>query len=261
MLKQEILERFGGISRLYGEPALEKFTKSHVAIIGIGGVGSWAVEALARSGIGKITMIDLDEICITNINRQLHATVTNIGAQKTTAMAERVRAINPDCEIIIEHRFYSEKNSESILSQKFDYIIDAIDQLWSKAHLIAQCKQLGVPLVVCGGTGGLKDATKLQIDDVVKVHNDPLIKKVRNILRSHYHFPKANNYDAKKFGVECIFSSESPVYPTCDGNVSTQRDAAQKSKLNCTVGFGSATHMTATVGLYAVQQCLKQLSK
>jgi len=261
MLSTSTAERFGGIARLYGEQALENFQNSHVCVVGIGGVGSWSVEALARSGVGAITMIDLDEICITNINRQLHAMDGQIGKQKSDAMKERVIAINPDCKITCEYTFYSTKNAESLLDKNFDYLIDAIDRVISKTHLIASCKKREIPVVVCGGTGGLTDPTKIEVKDMAKIHNDALLKQVRTDLRKHHGFPKANNYQAKKFGVECIFSSETPVFPTCEGGVSEQRSEQQDTRLNCSSGFGSITHMTATVGLFAAQRCLAHLAK
>ena len=151
MLSSTTVERFGGIARLYGVKALETFQNSHICVVGIGGVGSWSVEALVRSGIGAITMIDLDEICITNINRQLHAMDGQVGKQKSDAMAERIKAINPECKIHCEYTFYSEKNAENLLSANFDYVIDAIDHVKAKTHLIATCKAKQLPVVICGG--------------------------------------------------------------------------------------------------------------
>ena len=254
-------ERFGGIARLYGEAVLEKFLHSHVCVIGIGGVGSWTVEALARSGVGAITMVDLDEICVTNINRQLHAMDGEIGKQKTDAMAERIAAINPECKVVCEQRFYNEKNADSILAGEFDVMVDAIDHVKAKVHLIHQCKTRKLPIVVCGGAGGLTDASQIKVDDMSKVYNDGLIKQVRNQLRQFHGFPKGGAKKVKKFGIECIFSSESPVFPTCDGGVSEKREAGQERRLNCASGYGSITHMTATVGMLAADRCLRILAK
>ena len=149
--------RFGGIERLYGKKAMEKFHNSHVCVVGIGGVGSWIVEALARSGIGQITMIDLDEICVTNINRHLHAMDGEIGKQKTAAMADRVHAINPECNITCLETFFSHRNADEILDQGFDYVIDAIDRVPAKALLLAGCHQRSIPVISCGGAGGPGD--------------------------------------------------------------------------------------------------------
>lgn len=260
MLNQSTIERFGGIARLYGTSILERFQDSHVCVMGIGGVGSWAVEALARSGIGQITMVDLDEICISNINRQLHAMDGDIGKQKTEVMAERVRAINPDCLIVCEQKFYSKKNAEELLSPQFDFLIDAIDLVLEKTHLLAESHKRHIPLVTCGGAGGLTDPTKIKISDLSKAHNDNLLKQVRTKLRQDHGFPKGKQNKVKKLGIECIFSSESPVFPTCDGEVSTTPDRELGTKLNCISGFGSVTHMTATIGLHATQRCLHHLA-
>lgn len=261
--------RFSGIARLYGEAALQKFHQAHVCVIGIGGVGSWTVESLARSGVGRITMVDLDEICITNINRQLHAMDGEIGRQKTAAMASRIHAINPDCQVNCLETFFSERNADKILSLDFDFLVDAIDHAKAKSLLLASCHQRGIPVVACGGAGGLTDPSRIQINDLSRCYNDALLNQVRRKLRSRYGFPAGadpkKKIKAKKFGIDCIFSSESPVYPQCDGSVSPQRPAAQDTtggnRLNCASGFGSITHMTATVGLFATSHCLNTLAK
>jgi len=264
-------QRFGGIARLYGESALENFKSAHVCVVGIGGVGSWSVESLARSGVGTITMVDLDEICITNINRQLHAMDGEIGRQKTAAMASRIRAINPDCRVNCHETFFTKRNASEILDQGFDYVIDAIDQTLPKSLLLASCHQRNIPIISCGAAGGLTDPTQIRIDDLSKSFNDPLLNQVRKNLRKLYGFPQGadpkKKIKPKKFGIECIFSSESPVYPQCDGSVSHQRPPLpkngenQSARLNCNSGFGSITHMTATVGLFATSRCLKKLAE
>lgn len=256
-LSQVTLDRFGGIARLYGEAALEKFSLAHVSVIGIGGVGSWAVEALARSGVGKITMVDLDEVCVTNINRQLHAMDGEIGKQKTDAMKERIQLINPECEVICEQTFYNEKSSDRLLSGDIDFVIDAIDLMMQKTLLIAECKRRGIPVVTCGGAGGKLDPSTIRIRDIAKVTRDALLHKVRTRLRSKYGFPKAVNLKAPKFGVEAIFFDESAVFPAAE-ECDTQPESM---RLNCASGFGSATHMTATLGLFAAQRALEQLTK
>lgn len=256
-LSESTINRFGGIARLYGTHALERFTQSHVAVIGVGGVGSWAAESLARSGIGKITMVDLDEICVTNINRQLHSMDGEVGKQKTDAMAERIRLINPECEVICEQTFFNEKTSDRLLSQGYDYVIDAIDLMMQKAFLIAECKQRGIPVVCCGGAGGKTDPSTIKVSDIANVSNDALIHKVRTRLRTKFGFPKAVNYKAPKFNIEAIYFEESAIFPEaqeCDTDESTSM------RLNCASGFGSVTHMTATQGLFAASRVLKNLA-
>lgn len=259
-LSDTATERFGGIARLYGAAALEKFSRAHVAIIGIGGVGSWAVEALARSGVGKITMVDLDEVCITNINRQLHAMDGEIGKQKTDAMLDRIKLINPECEVICEQTFYNEKTSDRLLSGNIDFVIDAIDLMMQKTLLIAECKKRNIPVVTCGGAGGKLDPTSIKVSDIAKVTRDALLHKVRTRLRSKFGFPKAVNLKAPKFGVEAIFFDQPAVFPDAD-ECDTEQSNGQSMRLNCASGFGSVTHMTATLGLFAAQRALKQLAK
>lgn len=260
--------RFGGIERLYGKAAMEKFSKAHVCIVGIGGVGSWAVEALARSGIGKITMIDLDEICVTNINRQLHAMDSEIGRQKTAAMASRISGIHPECEVVCLESFFNQRNADEILDQGFDYVIDAIDRVQSKSLLLDGCYKRDIPVISCGGAGGLRDPSQIKIDDISRCYNDSLMNHVRVNLRRKYGFPAGpdakKKRKLKKFYIDCIFSSECPVYPQCDGEVSTQRPdnlKAADTRINCVSGLGSITHMTATFGFFAVSRCLAYLSE
>ena len=258
VLSQSTIDRFGGIARLYGTPALEKFTQAHVAVIGIGGVGSWAAESLARSGIGKITMVDLDEICVTNINRQLHAMDGDIGKQKTDAMAERIRLINPECEVTCEQTFFNEKTSSRLLSQGYDFVIDAIDLMMQKAFLIAECHQRDIPVITCGGAGGKTDPSNIRVADIAKVTRDALIHKVRTRLRTKFGFPKAVNLKAPKFNIEAVFYDESAIYPEADDCDTEQPNSM---RLNCATGFGSVTHMTATLGLFAAQRALDHLAK
>lgn len=264
-LSESTISRFGGIARLYGTRVLQRFTHSHVAVIGIGGVGSWTVEALARSGIGAITMVDLDEICITNVNRQLHAMDNNVGQQKTYAMEARVKAINPECQVTVFNSFYSERSAENFFSQTYDFVIDAIDQVKEKTHLIAECTKRAIPVVSCGAAGGLRDPSQIKIADITRVTNDPLIAQLRTKLRSQYGFPKGDaRKKPKKFGVQAIYSTEQAMFPQCDGSVSPQRPTQSNGKdmrLNCASGYGSITHMTATVGHFAAERALHHLSQ
>lgn len=254
--------RFSGISRLYGEAALERFLNARVAIVGIGGVGSWTVEALARSGVGHLTLIDLDEICLSNVNRQLHAMDGQIGRLKTSAMAERVRAIHPDAAVEEKQTFYSEKNADELLAGGFDVVIDAIDAVRQKCHLIAACKERGIPVVTCGAAGGRRDPSCIQVADLALTSQDALLLQTRKNLRAHHGFPKApTGKKIKKFGVTAVFSTEAPVFPQCDGTVSCERPEGTNLRLNCESGYGTATPVTATFGLIAAAQALEILRR
>lgn len=254
--------RFGGIARLYGQAALEKFLGARVAVIGIGGVGSWAVESLARSGIGHLTLVDLDEICVTNVNRQLHAMDGQIGRQKADAMADRARAIHPGCEVEILHTFFTERNAAEILDRGFDAVLDAIDSLKHKALLIAECRKRGIPLVTCGGAGGKRDATRIRVTDLAQSGKDALLHQLRRKLRADHGFPKTPMGEKPEpLGIDAVFSDEPPVFPQCDGSVAGEKPEGADLRLSCESGYGTATHVTATFGLIAAGRVLERLAE
>ncbi len=250
--------RFGGIARLYGTAALERFRRAHVCVIGIGGVGTWVVEALARSGIGQLTLIDLDDICVSNTNRQLPAMSGLFGQMKVAAMKERVLAINPECVVNTIEDFVAEDNLEAMLGQGYDYVVDAIDSVKTKAAIIHWCRRRKIPLMVTGGAGGQTDPTQIKIDDLSRTTQDPLAAKVRNILRKDYGFPKPG----KKFGVDCVYSTEALVYPQADGSVCGTKPEAGESpvRLDCEGGFGAVTPVTGTFGFVAASRVLRKLA-
>jgi tRNA threonylcarbamoyladenosine dehydratase len=256
-----IHHRFGGIARLYGQVALERFFTARVAVIGVGGVGSWAVESLARSGIGHLTLVDLDEICVTNVNRQLHAMDGHIGRQKTEAMAERARAIHPGCEVEIVPRFFNEGSAAEILDAGFDAVIDAIDYARHKSLLVAECHKRGIYAVTCGGAGGRRDPTRIRVTDLAYSGMDPLLLQLRRGLRNDYGFPKTPRHqEPTLFGIDAVYSDEAPFYSHCDGTVSKDRPEEISLRLNCASGFGTATHLIASFGLIAAGRVLERLA-
>ncbi len=246
-MTEDYLNRFGGIGRLYGVAALEKFSKSHVMVIGLGGVGSWTVEALARSGVGKLALVDLDDLCITNVNRQIHAVSGTVGQPKASALAERVRLINPEAEVRVHQSFYTEQTSEKLLGNEPHAVVDAIDSLQPKCHLLASCRDLKIPVISSGGAGGRTDATKVQLDDLSRTHGDALFNSVRRKLREAYHFPRKDQ-KSNKFRIPAVFSPEQPKFPTCDGGTSIHRPESLRGGIKCDAGYGAATHLTATFG-------------
>ncbi|WP_417615742.1 tRNA cyclic N6-threonylcarbamoyladenosine(37) synthase TcdA [Oceanisphaera sp.] len=251
-------ERFGGIARLYGADALARFARAHICVIGIGGVGSWAAEALARSGIGAITLIDMDDICITNTNRQIHALSNQIGQEKTLAMAERIALINPECKVTVVDDFISADNQAEYLMQDFDYVLDAIDSVKAKVALIAFCKRNKIPVITAGGAGGQTDPTQIMIRDLSKTIQDPLAAKVRGDLRRFHHFSKNPK---RKFGVDCVFSTEQPRYPDGSGGICNAKPELDGTmKMDCASGFGAITHITATFGFFMVSRILSKLA-
>ncbi|MEN9975701.1 MAG: hypothetical protein RLZZ282_1707 [Verrucomicrobiota bacterium] len=253
--------RFGGIARLYGQAALDRFQTARVAVIGVGGVGSWAVEALARSGIGHLTLVDLDEICLTNVNRQLHAMDGQIGRQKTDAMAERVRAIHPGCQIHVVPRFFNEKSASDILDAHFDAVIDAIDFARHKSLLAAECHRRGIYAVTCGGAGGRRDPTRIRVTDLAYSGMDPLLLQLRRGLRNDFGFPKTpRGQEPTLFGIDAVYSDEAPYFAHCDGSVSKSKPDDVELRLNCASGFGTATHLIASFGLIAAGRVLEFLT-
>lgn len=247
-------QRFGGIARLYGMQGLERLQQAHVAVIGIGGVGSWAAEALVRSGVGEITLIDLDDICVTNTNRQVHTLVATVGQLKVDAMAQRLQAINPACNVHAVPDFISEDNLAELLHEELDHVVDCIDSLQPKTALIAWCRRHKIPLITTGGAGGQIDPAQVQVADLNKTFHDPLAARVRSRLKKDYGFTRTPK---KNFGVPCVFSSEQLRYPNPDGGVCFEKGfVGEGVRLDCAGGFGAAMTVTATFGLVAASRVL-----
>lgn len=240
------VERFGGIARLYGVPAAERIAQARVAVVGIGGVGSWAAEALARSGTGAIILMDMDDLCITNTNRQLPALEGAYGRPKAEVMEERIRLINPNAEIIPLVSFYTTSHPERLFNCHPDIVIDAIDAMRPKAHLIAECRHRGIPIVTCGGAGGRVDPSAIRMADLARTCGDNMLSRLRKLLRQEYGFPLEDK--CPEIGIPCVYSPEKPRFPQCDGSVSHERPEGQRGGIGCASGFGSATHITGTFG-------------
>jgi tRNA threonylcarbamoyladenosine dehydratase len=244
--------RFGGIARLYGAPALGRFLDAHVAVIGVGGVGSWAVEALARSAIGALTLIDLDHVAESNINRQLPALDATLGRAKVQVLAERIREIHPQCRVHAIEAFVEVGNLEALIPDHLDFVIDCIDNYRVKAALIAHCRRRKMRLVTAGAAGGRSDPTRIRVGDLSRTEQDPLLSKTRKLLRREYGFPVNLQ---RRFEVPCVWSDEQAVFPAAAGGVCAQRGAG----LNCG-GFGSAMPVTAGFGLAAAALVLRKLA-
>jgi tRNA A37 threonylcarbamoyladenosine dehydratase len=250
--------RFGGTRRLYGDCALGRFREAHVCIIGIGGVGSWAAEALARTAVGRLTLIDLDHVAESNINRQLHALTGTLGMAKVQVMAERIRQINPDCRVTVIEDFLTLNNLTDLLHADYDHVIDCIDGFRIKAALIAHCRRRRIRLVTVGGAGGQTDPTRVRVADLSRTEHDALFSKTRKLLRQDYGFPKNLK---RRFDVPCVYSDEQPLFPGVDGNVCHDKPhGAGIGRLNCAGGLGSSMAVTATFGLAAAAHALKKLA-
>lgn len=249
--------RFAGIARLYGEQGLACLQNAHIAIVGIGGVGSWAAEALARTGVGELTLIDLDDICISNTNRQLHTLQMNVGKTKVEIMAERIQQINPTCKVHSVIDFVTRDTMAEIIHNDLDGVIDCIDSVTSKAALIAWCKRRKIQIITTGGAGGQIDPTQIQITDLNKTYNDPLAAKVRSLLRRDYGFSKTAG---RHYSVPCVFSTEQLRYPQEDGSVcQTKGFTGDGTRLDCSGGFGAVTMVTASFGMAAAAKMVEKI--
>lgn len=239
--------RFSGVARLYGEAAYYKFQSSHVCVVGLGGVGSWVVEALVRSGIGEITMIDMDHVAESNVNRQLPALSSTLGRSKIEVLRERLLDISPQCKIHLIDNFVDKENAAALISKDYDIVADCIDVFRIKAAMIAMCRDRGQAIVTVGGAGGQIDPTQIQVSDLYVTAHDKLLSQTRRLLRREYGFPRNLK---KKFGISCVWSKEI----TTD----TGGDEVCESSLNC-AGFGSSMAVTTTFAMATAAQVLKEL--
>jgi tRNA A37 threonylcarbamoyladenosine dehydratase len=242
--------RFGGITRLYGARAAARLTAARVCVIGVGGVGSWAVEALARSAVGHLTLIDMDHVAESNINRQLAALEDEIGRPKNAVLAERVARINPGCRVTAIDDFVTVENAVELISAEFDWVIDCIDSFRVKAAVIALCRRRRQPVITAGAAGGQRDATRIRISDLRRTEQDPLLARTRKLLRRSYGFP---DNPKRRFGVPCVWSDEPKRPPQ------GQCPADTDSSLNC-AGYGACMPVTATFGLVAAGYVVDQLN-
>ncbi len=247
-------DRFGGVGRLLGRAALARLQAAHVCVVGVGGVGSWTVEGLARTGVGALTLVDLDDVCVTNVNRQLPALDGQIGRPKVAVLADRVRLINPSCRVTALTDFFTASTAEAMLgATRFDCVVDAIDDTTNKALLIAECVRRGLPCVTVGGAGGKRRATGILAGDLGESGGDDLLRLLRRKLRhDHGLRPDAN----KRYGVRCVYSQERPVFPWADGTCAATPEPGGNLKLDCASGFGTAVWVTGAFGLAAAQEAV-----
>jgi tRNA threonylcarbamoyladenosine dehydratase len=245
----DLQRRFGGLERLYGVSGAAGVTAAHVAVVGIGGVGSWAAEALARSGVGELTLIDLDHIAESNINRQIHALASTLGQAKVQAMAARIAQINPTCKVHGVEEFVDPENWPQLLPPGVDAVIDACDQVKAKVTIAGWAMKTRTMFVAVGAAGGKRLAHKVDIDDLALTTHDPLLAQVRYQLRKHHGAAR----EGKKIGVACVFSREAVAPP--DASCDMEGDGT----LNCH-GYGSVVSVTATFGQCAAGWILDRLA-
>ena len=247
LLDDDHERRFGGLDRLYGDGSRFLLHGGRIAVIGVGGVGSWAVEALARSGIGHLTLIDMDHVAVSNVNRQVQALESTLGQSKISALQHRIRDINPVCRVNVIDDFLSEENIARLVpAGTYDMVIDACDDARAKIALIVHAHRLGIPLIVCGAAGGKDNPLNLRVDDLARVTHDALLARMRTKLRKErLILPRKNG----KFGVECVYLEEP----------SRRNTECTIGNLSC-AGFGSVVTVTAAMGLVAASLCLKRIT-
>lgn len=253
-------ERFGGVGRLYGRDALERLARAHVAVIGVGGVGSWTVEALARSGVGRLTLIDLDDVCITNTNRQLPALEGQIGRPKVEVLADRVRLINPACVVDAVTEFFLESSADRLLApacQPFDWVVDAVDRAAIKTLIITKARAKGISVLTVGGAGGRRDATQVRCGDLGSTGGDALLKQVRRELRRTHGWANGAGND---YGVPAVYSAEPQMFPQSDGTVCAKPEAGENLRMDCASGYGAACFVTGVFGFAAAGEIVRQIA-
>ncbi len=262
--KYRLHRRFDRMGRLVGDRGMQRLFDAHVMVIGVGGVGSFAAEALARSGVGRLTLIDFDLVCITNTNRQLHTLRGVIGKPKVDVMAERLRLVNPQATVESHRVFYSEANSAELLDCRPDYVIDAIDNVTAKCHLLATCKQRGIPVICSTGAAARLDPTYIEVADLSQTRIDPLARSVRKILREQYGFGGPRDGE---WGIQAVFSTEEPIAPSpllydvgqgfkcvCPQGQNGMHECEKRNRVDGTAGF-----VTGAFGLTCASAVVKLL--
>ena len=249
-------DAFAGIDRLYGAGSVAILQCTSVLVVGIGGVGSWVAEGLARSGIGRIALADLDDLCVSNTNRQIHALTGHYGRSKVTVMAERMRAIGPEIEVLELHTFVTEKTVDAVLTHGFDLVIYCGDHQMAKAALIAAARQRRCAVITIGAAGGRVDPSRVQTCDLAKTDGDALLAAVRQTLRNRFGFPRT---PGRRFSVTAVYSNEQTRYQQVDGSIGQARPGRGAQRLDCAGAMGAVTHVTGTFAWHAVGHALMVL--
>jgi tRNA A37 threonylcarbamoyladenosine dehydratase len=252
------LDRFGGLARLYGRDALEKLARAHVCVVGVGGVGSWIVEALARSGIGHLTLIDMDDVCITNTNRQVPALEGEYGRPKIDVLAERVQRIHSACEVSRHHAFFTEGTAAGLIHPGYSFVVDAVDRMTPKALIIAQARELGIETLTIGGAGGRRDATRVRVGDLGATSGDMLLRLVRKKLRRSHGWAPGKGHT---MGVAAVYSSEPQVFPWSNGEVCDTAEPGSNLHMDCASGFGAACFVTGAFGFAAAGEIVRRITE
>jgi len=264
IFSQNYSDRFGGVARLFGRAGLERLRAAHVCVVGLGGVGSWAVEGLARSGVGALTLVDFDDVRLANVNRQIPAIEGEFGRPKVEVLARRARLINPEIRVEAVAEFFTAATAERLLgvAPRFDCVIDAIDLMSNKARLIAECARRELRCVTVGGAGGRRDASAIRTGDLGESMSDELLRQVRKKLRRDHGFARGEGH---RYGVRCVYSAEKPVFPWADGTCAAEPEPSADGdspnlKLDCESGFGTAVFVTGAFGLAAAGEAVRLIA-
>jgi tRNA A37 threonylcarbamoyladenosine dehydratase len=247
--------RFRGIAQLLGPEHFSRLSCASVCVVGLGGVGSWSVEALARSGVGALTLVDLDEVCITNINRQVHALSDTIGQSKAELLATRIRSINPNCNVRVFRKFFSSLTADEILAPRYDAVLDTIDRNENKTTLLGECVRRSLRVVTVGSAGDRLDASQATVTDLARTIHDPLLQIVRKQLRQQYSFPKG---ERAKFNIPCVYAPQQRG-PRDTGQAMC--GGGQGSRRSCNDGLGSAVYVTGALGFMAAGEVIRLLGR
>ena len=256
--------RFGGLARLYGPQAPGRLRAARVAVAGLGGVGSWTAEALARCGVGALTLVDLDHIAESNVNRQIHALTPTLGQAKIEAMAERIRGINPDCAVTLVDDFVEPGNVAQVFAGELDALVDCTDQAAAKIAMILHARERGLPLVLCGGAGGKTDPLTLRAGDLSEAVNDALLAKLRNTLRREHGFARGSDGNGKvlkrvpKMGVRALWFDQQAILPDAWAQEASAQPGVAPQGLSC-AGYGSVVMVTAAMGMAAANEALRHI--
>jgi tRNA A37 threonylcarbamoyladenosine dehydratase len=259
-MEREFLENaFTGFKQLVGDDGFARIARASVCVVGLGGVGSWAVEALARSGVGAITLVDLDEVCITNINRQSHALTSTVGRSKAEVLAERITLINPLCSVRAINKFFSESTADDILAPGYSLVLDTIDSADHKTLLLAECVRRGIKVITVGSAGNRLTPDLMRVHDLAKTIHDPLLQIVRRRLRQDFEFPRS---ERTLFDIPCVYAPQqvgSRHYqpPAC--STSPEYTETRSKGKSCNAGLGSAVYVTGAIGFMAAAQAVEFL--
>lgn len=256
-MSDDYTARFAGVRRLLGEAAQERLRHAHVCVVGLGGVGSWAVEALARTGVGALTLVDFDTIAVSNVNRQLPALTGQFGRPKAAALAERVQAIQPECTVRALQTELLPASAAELLATRYDAVLDAIDRPALKALLIAGCRARGLPVVASGGAGGHRDPTRIRVDDLGRVTHDRLLQATRKVLRAQYGL---RGDAATEFGVRCVFCPQPPATATAGGEAAAAGGHPNGAAAQPRLGYGTVCFVTGAFGLAAAAEIVRLIT-